>query len=298
MMQSRYRTSWFAEALARAVVASGVGYLLASYTVSRWLTRPSRGKPRLTPAALNLPFEAVECRTDDGHRLAGWVISPPKPCGTVAVFHGIRHNRAQVLSRIAVLADAGYRCVAFDHRAHGQSTGRCSSFGYFEARDVEAVVAYSRERWPGDFLAAVGVSMGAAALCFASARISGVRACCLESLYHDVASAFQQRIGTKFPAWFGRFVKGAVWVTERRLGLKLAQVTPADYIGGFATVPILLMTGEHDLHAPPADARRLLARCTGPAELAVIDGADHGNLCTHGSDVYRQKLIGFLERHR
>jgi uncharacterized protein len=298
MMQSRQQSHWIAEALARAVVVSGVGYLLASYTVSRWLTRPSRGKPKTTPASFNLAFDSVECRTEDGHRLAGWVVAPPSPCGTVALFHGIRHNRAQLLDRMAVLVEAGYRCVAFDHRAHGQSTGRCSSFGYFEGRDVEAVLRFCRERWPGDYLAAVGVSMGAAALCFAATRITGLQACCLESLYHDVASAFQQRIGTKFPAWFGRFAKGAVWVTERRLGLKLAQVAPANHIGDLANVPLLLMTGQNDEHAPPVDSQRLLARCKGPAELVLIEGADHSNLCTQGGEVYRQRLLSFLQRHR
>ncbi len=294
--QPRRPASWVAEFLAGATVMSGVGYLLTAYTVSRWLTRPSRGRPSPGPAALNLPCEEVSCRTADGHLLSGWVVAPAKPRGTVALFHGLRHNRAQTLPRIAILTAAGYRCVAFDHRGHGLSTGRRSSFGYYEGRDVDAVLAFTAERWPDEFRAAVGISMGAAALCFGGPRVGQLDACILESLYHDVASAFDNRIGTKFPAWFRRFAGGVVWVTERRLGLKLAQITPADHIRNLSSVPLLLLTGTADVHAPPADAQRLSRQCAGPHELAEIKGADHTNLCTKDSAAYQQLVLGFLQR--
>jgi uncharacterized protein len=296
LFKSRRPSSLFAEFLASATVMSGIGYLLTAYTVSRWLTRPSRGRPRWTEPGL--ACEDVECRTSDGLRLSGWVISPPNARGTVAIFHGQRHNRAQALSRITMLAEAGYRCVAFDHRAHGLSAGKVSSFGYHESRDVEAVLDFVSQRWPSDFRAALGISMGAAAICFAADRARRLDACILESLYHDVASAFDNRIGTKFPSWFRRFSPGVIWATERRLRTKLGEVTPANHIGRLGSVPILLLTGSADVHASPADAERLLRRCAGPCELAQIEGADHTNLCTKDRAEYRRVVLGFLERQR
>jgi alpha-beta hydrolase superfamily lysophospholipase len=286
-----------AEMVAGAAVLSGVGYLLTAYTVSRWLTRPSRGVPRPTPTEAGLEWENAECQTMDGHRLAGWVVTPPQPRATVILFHGLRKNRAQTLPRIALLAGAGYRCVAFDHRAHGQSTGRCSSFGYHESRDVEAVLDFVDRRWPAQRRAALGVSMGAAALCFAARRVRQLDACILESLYFDVASAFSNRIGSKFPSWFRRFSRGVIWVTERRLKVRLAQIAPADHIAQLAPVPVLLVTGTDDRHAPPLDSQRLFCRCLGSRELAQIEGADHTNLCDKGGDTYRQLVLAFLERH-
>jgi alpha-beta hydrolase superfamily lysophospholipase len=291
------KSSWLAEALAGATVLSGVGYLVTAYSVSRWLTRPSRGLPRPTPAELGFAFEDIECHTADGHRLAGWVIAPPRPRGTVVLFHGLRHNRAQTLPRVPWLIEAGYRCVTFDHRAHGKSSGRCSSFGFHESRDVAAILGFVERRWPQGPRAAVGISMGAAALCFSGEHCHGLSACVLESLYHDVASAFDNRIGTKFPRWFRRFSRGVIWVTERRLGLQLHQITPADHIARLAPVPLLLVTGSADVHAPPTDSERLRARCGGKSELAVIDGADHTNLPSHGGDTYQRLMLGFLERH-
>ena len=96
-----------------------IGYLATAYTVSRWLTRRC---PAVVPmpthlAAVNI--EALACMTQDGITLKGWCIEPAAPRATVALFHGMRNNRSDMLDRIAFLTEAGYRCVAFDHRARG-----------------------------------------------------------------------------------------------------------------------------------------------------------------------------------
>ncbi len=297
MSGPRSKTSWLKEVFAGLAAASGVGYLATAYTVSRWLTRRSRSRPCPTPSICGLDWGPLECRTEDRLRLRGWLVTPPAPRATVMLFHGLRANRVQALSRIALLAGAGYRCVAFDHRAHGESGGRRTSFGYHEARDVQAVLALVRQRWPGQPLAALGISMGAAALCFAAAQARTLDAVVLESLYHDVESTFRNRIGSKYPAWLRRFARGVIWVTEKRLRARLGQLTPADHIAGLAPAPVLLMTGIQDPHAPPRDAERLFARCREPRQLVLIPGAGHTNLFEVGGEIYRQSVLGFLDRH-
>jgi alpha-beta hydrolase superfamily lysophospholipase len=282
--------------LAGLTAASGVGYLAAAYTMSRWLTRAGRGRPAQTPAAHGLPWEPLECRTADGLRLAGWVVTPPRPRATVALFHGMHRHRGQTLDRTALLAAAGYRCVAFDHRAHGASEGRRTSFGFYESRDVAAVLDLVRRRWPDQPRAALGMSMGAAAVCYAGPQAGAWDALILEGLYHDLASTFVSRFGHGYPPWLKRFVPGVVWVTERRLRVRLWQLVPADCIGRFASVPLLLITGTEDRHAPPADAERLGARGQGQWELYLVPGAGHLDVCEKGGPDYRQRVLAFLGR--
>ena len=282
--------------LTRLALASGVGYVAAAYTVSRWLTRPSLGRPRRTPSDLGLSWEPLECRTADALRLTGWVVTPPRPRGTVSLFHGLRQNREHTLNRTAFLAAAGYRCVAFDHRAHGASSGKRTSFGFFEARDVAAVLDLITRRWPHEPQAALGISMGAAALCFAAPRARDLRAVILESVYHDIGTAFLSRIGNRYPAWFKRLSNGAIWVTERRLGLRLKQLAPVEFIGDLAPAAVLLLTGTEDQHAPPEDAQRLLERCRGSREIWLVPGACHADMYEVGGEPYRNRILDFLER--
>jgi pimeloyl-ACP methyl ester carboxylesterase len=196
---------------------------------------------------------------------------------------------------MAALVEAGFRCVAFDHRAHGESSGRRTSFGYHESGDVVAILRFVRAHWPETPHVALGISMGAAALCFAAEEARSCSAVILESLYHDIAGAFASR-QAEYPAWLRRLSQGVVWVTEWRLGLRLEQLAPAEHIGKLAQVPILLLTGDRDTNAPPADAYRLLARCNGPAEVFTIPNADHLDLFETGGELYRQCVLEFLDR--
>jgi alpha-beta hydrolase superfamily lysophospholipase len=272
--------------------------LLTAYRVSRWLTQGAPGRPRHTPAEHGLLFEPVECRTADGLRLVGWTVTPPRPRATVCLFHDVRAGREAMLPRLALLAGAGYRGVAFDHRAHGESDGGRTSFGYHESRDVAAVLALARRSWAGQRLAALGVGMGAAALCFASGAVRGVLAVVLESLYPDLGAALLDRLrGAAYPPWFRPLGHAAAGVTEGRLGVRLAEVAPLWHIGGLAPAPVLLLAGGEDRRAPPAGQRLLVEQCRGPRQLHLVPRAGHHDLVERGGPQYREALLGFLARH-
>jgi alpha-beta hydrolase superfamily lysophospholipase len=289
-------TTW-KDRLMAAVLATGVGYVAAAYLASRWLTRRRRRRPERTPTDLGLPWQPLTCRTVDGLRLAGWLVEPPAPRGTVTLFHGLGCNRDQLLERIGILAGAGYRCVAFDHRAHGHSQGRRTSFGFYEGRDVEAVLDLVKHRWPAEPRVALGISMGAAAVCFGAERTRGVDAVILESMYHDILSAFTTRINAGFPAWYGWLSPGLIWITERRLRVRLEDIVPANHIGRLSPTPVLVLTGTEDSHASPEDAHRLASRLDGPHEVALIEGAGHTDLIEVAGPLYAERVLDFLDRH-
>lgn len=294
MNPSSSRTSWLTELWTWLATLSGIGYLFTAYSVSRWLTRtsPDCSNPDLP----DWSWENVECHAADGVRLAGWAASPGAPRATVVLFHGLRGNRGRMRSRMAFLLKAGYRCVAFDHRGHGESGGRWTSFGYHESRDVQAVLDFVRARWPEQPHAVLGVSMGGAALCFAARHVRGCQAVILESVYHDLESAFRNRVGIDYPAWFNRFRSGVIWVTERRLGLRLPDLAPALHVHELTPAPVLLLTGSDDPHAPPEDVSRLHSLCSEPRELRIIPGAGHDDIMEKAGDHYRGLVLDFLSR--
>jgi alpha-beta hydrolase superfamily lysophospholipase len=292
--RKRLRSVWLKEMVARAMLGHGVGYMTASWTVSRWLTRRAPVRLTRTPTDHGLTWEPLALRTEDNIRLSGWLVEPAQPRGTVALFHGMRGSRLKMLDRLAFLVGEGYRCVSFDHRAHGKSRGRRSSFGYYEGRDVVAVRELIRERWPDQPALALGVSMGAAALCYASGRTNGWSAVVLEGLYRDLDNAFRRRIGAKYPVWFARLAPGIIRVTEKRLRLKMSQLAPIDYVSGLAPTPVLFVVGGDDALAPPSDSHQLCERYAGPRQMWVVPGAEHSDVYEKGGDEYRRRVTGFL----
>jgi alpha-beta hydrolase superfamily lysophospholipase len=279
-------------------LATGVGTLAAQYLIARWLTKPTRVRIRQTPSDQGLAWEPFECQTQDGYRLRGWVVTPPQPRATILLFHGIRQTRMNLLSRLAFLVPAGYRCVAIDHRAHGESDGRRSSFGYHEQHDVRAVLAQAHERWSDLPLAALGMSMGAAALCYAAVDVRRfASAVILECLYYDVVTAFQNRLAAgHYPSYFHRLTPGVIRRCERRVGVLSYQLSPASFIAELAPVPFLLLTGSEDRHSTPEEAERLFACRKGPAQLLLVPGAKHSDVCETGGEFYRRNVLDFLDR--
>jgi alpha-beta hydrolase superfamily lysophospholipase len=203
-----------------------------------------------------------------------------------------------MLSRLAFLVPSGYRCVVFDHRAHGESQGKLSSFGYHEQQDVRAVLTLARQTWPGEPLGVLGVSMGAAAICYAAEAVRSVSgAVILESLYHDILSAFSNRLQSgHYPHYFQRLTRGVIRQCERRVGLPAHVLTPADWIGPLAPTPFLLITGLEDDHSTPVEAEMLFARRQGPGELFLVPRAGHEDVCETGGLSYQQRVLAFLQR--
>jgi alpha-beta hydrolase superfamily lysophospholipase len=298
MQATAPKTTWFEEIWPRLAVATGVGYLGTAYSVSRWLTRRS-------PAVLQTPtdlgavkIESLVCTTRDGIVLKGWQIDPPAtPRATVALFHGMRLNRGDMLDRIAFLTAAGYRCIAFDHRAHGESGGRWTSFGFHERHDVVAVAELICARWPKEPRAALGNSMGGAALCFAGESAHAFDALILESVYHDLPRAFQHRVGCGYPTWFRHFRRGIIWFIERRLRARISEIAPVAHIAKLAPRPVLLLTGSGDPHAPPHEVQALARQLPKTGQFHAIPGAVHHDVCERGGSAYRDLLLAFLERH-
>ena len=79
------------------------------------------------------------------------------------MMHGVRANRMSMVERARILHASGFSVLLFDFQAHGESPGKRITFGYLEALDAEAAVAFVRQRLPGERIGAVGTSLGGAA---------------------------------------------------------------------------------------------------------------------------------------
>jgi pimeloyl-ACP methyl ester carboxylesterase len=137
--------------------------------------------------------------------------------------------------------------------------------------------------------------MGAAAIAFAGPAC-GWNGVVLEGIYAEVAQAFQRRIGTAYPRWFGRLYPGVMWITQKRIKVSSLDLRPVEAVRSMASVPSLLITGEQDKFAPPDDAQRVAAAAGPLAETWFVPGAGHGDVVDTGGPAYRERLLGFLTK--
>lgn len=275
------------------------------FWVAGRLSVPERRVPEQTPADLGLDFEALRLRTSDGLTLAAWAVEPSEPVtAAVLVFHGKDGCRSP--ARLLAVAEAGLAGLAIDHRAHGESEGVRTGFGWFERYDVAAAVQEARRRWGEVPLIGWGTSQGAAALVYAIDPRDGVlppdtfAGLLLESLYVDIETAFEQRVELSVGSWAVPWAGGVRTLAAWRSGLSGLDLSPRDALarltaGGLRPESVLLVGGTQDRHATPAELQQLADVVPGCA-VELLPGLGHEDLLTHGPAWWRGKVVEFLSR--
>jgi uncharacterized protein len=270
-------------AIAALVLASGSFLAFVRYEL-----RPRQA--RLDPGATGLPVEAVAIPSNSGAKLAGWYL-PGAGRGAVLLLHGVKSNRLVLVDRMRFLRDAGYSTLAIDFQAHGESSGRRITFGQLESLDARSALAWLRARLPRERVAALGISMGGAALLIGQPIEAD--AVVIESVYPDFAAAISNRLALTLGP-LGRLFTPSVLAAMRVVrGIDASKLRPIDGIGRLHR-PILIMTGAEDQKTTVAESRALFAMANPPKSYWEAPGAGHFDLAAVGGLAYRERLLSFL----
>lgn len=230
----------------------------------------------------------------EGVTLRGWRCQASSPRrGTLIYLHGVADNRTSAEGAIAILTAVGLDVIAYDSRAHGESTGSICTYGVWEKHDLRRVLDQSR---PGPVVL-LGTSLGAAIALQEAAddpRVSGVVAAEVFSDLRTVARERAPRILTT------RMIRRAFAMAEERGRFRIDDASPASAARRIR-VPVLLIHGADDTDTPPDHSRRVFAALAGPRELVLVPGARHNQSLNDGRtwqriEVWLDGVLGPRER--
>jgi alpha-beta hydrolase superfamily lysophospholipase len=249
-------------------------YLVGMMYVHR-LKLPNLATPR---ELIGRDYDDVSFTSADGLTLRGWFIPAPEPSDrTLLICHGLGINRAHVIGYHDVGDAMRANLLLFDFRGHGDSDGHTVSMGNREKLDVLAAIDYLRTRRPGQarFLAALGISMGSAALTRAAAEVEPP----LDEIILDspfaAATELTDSILHAMPRWLRRVPAWAgVSFASLHAGCSLNEVRPIDRIAG-ARAPVLIIHARGDTLIPVRHAQRMFDRAASPKSLWIADTGDH-----------------------
>ena len=236
-----------------------------------------------------LPYEKVSFAGEgEGIVLRGWLFRTlGARRGTILYLHGRNQNREAAIPVVSVLVRRGYDVLAYDSRAHGESTGEYSTFGYYEKRDVSRAI----DRLGGGEVIVIGHSLGAAVALQAAAedqRIVGVIAI---SSFTTVQQIVRDQVPGIVPTpWVRGTVRNAGAVARVDVD-EVDTVRAAHRIH----VPVLLLHGAEDSFASPAHSRRIDAALAGPHDLVLVTGAHHNDVLA--SPVAWSAISTWLDAH-
>jgi uncharacterized protein len=235
----------------------------------------------------------VEFRSASGGMINGWLIPGRKGAGAIALMHGYRGDRTQMIDRGPFLNNAGYTVLAFDFQAHGESPGKYITVGYLESLDARGAVEFLRQAAPGEKIGVIGFSMGGVASVLAYPPLA-VDAMVLEMVYTDILSTTANRLDIYLGSWARGFAPLLTMQFPLRAGIDDNDMRPITRVGSIK-VPKLFIAGAQDMHTRILESQALFDAASEPKQLWVVDAA-HVNVHKVAEDEYEQRVLGFFRQ--
>ena len=292
-----------------SILAIILFFLLASYYFARVIIYP-RVRPYEEVYSLkvedgtldpeewsNWDKEEIWVDSDFGYSLHGYWLPVENPVGTVILVHGITVNHFASVKYVQPFRKRGFNVLMYDHRNHGKSGGKVTTFGEFEKYDLQSIVDWVVEKVGDDSIIGThGESMGAATCLQHAAidqRLSFVVSDCA---YADLMDLFLFRLkyDSKLP---GPIILPIASVFIRLIARFWPQeINPVEMMPSVET-PIFFIHGADDKYIPPVHAQQIYeAKARGYRKLWFAPNAEHAMSQPTNPEVYDIKIGEFLKK--
>src|SRR5450631_250873 len=132
------------------------------------------------PLPVGFPAQIVSI-PGAGHSIAGWWVDKGSESPVVLLLHGVRADRASIVSRAQLLMRHGFSVLLIDLQGHGETPGEAITLGFRESADVVAARDWIKRAAPGRRIGVIGCSLGGASVLLAPPP-SGFDAVVLEAV--------------------------------------------------------------------------------------------------------------------
>ncbi len=263
-----------------------IGISLLQFYIS---IKPPKYVSDRTPADYSMEYEEIELITEDGIEISAWFIPAiDRTNKTVILGHGYPFEKGNILV-IAPFLHEKFNLMLFDFRYFGKSSGKYTTLGYKEQKDIDAVIEYLDKKHQK--IGVFGFSLSAStALMSENEEIKAIVAdspyASLSLMIRDVYSVFLFTLPFEFMTQI---------YAKLFLGINIDEKSPLKSISQKDT-PILLIHGSKDSQINVKHSY-LLKNHSKTAELWIVDNADHGQAYFTAGKEYEKRVLEFFEKH-
>ena len=101
---------------------------------------------RMNPDEFNtLKKRKITIPSPFGYPLKMLIVEPRVSNRYIIISHGVTENKISSIKYVQYFLDRGFNVLLYDHRRHGESGGKTTSYGYYEKYDLQAIVHWLKK---------------------------------------------------------------------------------------------------------------------------------------------------------
>ena len=282
---------------------------LAIYLTSNRLLFPK--KPTLekrhlqiiqNPQHFGFILQPFTVKTKDNLQIEAYLISPShlsqeSSRGTILMLHGISGIKEHNFAIAERFVAAGFHCITYDSRSHGESSGQFVTYGLQEVTDASLILDRA-SRLFGEGLAPYhlfGISLGASVGLQLSPQDSRIQKAVIVSPFANLKRLIEEQgqpyLGEISASLFASLL---FWFSQQRTGFSLHQVNPIAAAKKIE-IPILIVHGENDPFTAIDHGKQIYAAIPSSQKVwrIVPEGNHHQVLMQGGDELYREMVEFF-----
>lgn len=234
----------------------------------------------------------------NGYPIKGIFLQPCPTKNTVIICHGVTENKINSIKYARMFERLGFNSFVYDHRRHGESGGKTTSYGYYEKFDLAAVVKTVRSVIGEEAILGIhGESMGAATMLLYAGSIGNhvdfyISDCAFsdfeELLRHIVKNS--TRISPNIP------IHLADLFLRFRDGYRFKNVAPKDVVPNIKK-PVLFIHSIPDSFIPCQMTEEMYELKKGPKRLKLFERGLHAQSFNENPVEYEETVRNFLQEY-
>jgi fermentation-respiration switch protein FrsA (DUF1100 family) len=245
----------------------------------------------------NLQKRKVTILSPFGYPLKMILVEPQQTNRYIIISHGVTENKISSIKYVKFFLNRGFNVLMYDHRRHGESGGKTTSYGYYEKYDLQAIVHWLKQEVGHDLLLGIhGESMGAATLLLYAGMLEDgadfyIADCPFSDFKELVTYIIKKEV--KLPPKLVLPVSN--FFLRLRDKYSLQDISPISVIDKIKN-PILFIHSKHDDFILPSMTKELYQRKKGPKQLYLAENGVHACSYNENKESYEANVDEFLAK--
>jgi uncharacterized protein len=245
----------------------------------------------------NLEKQEIYLDSKYNYKIHGFFFPNNQSKKVLILCHGIAWSLFGSVKYMDIFLERGFAVFIYDHRNHGLSGGKDTSYGYYEKYDLKKCTDWLFDKLGNDIIVGLhGESMGASIVLQNIVIDTRIKFCIEDCGYSDAIALFKYRLEKDYNIKKVQIplVTLASVISKMRVGWKFKYVSPIITLPK-VKIPILFIHGEEDDYVPTFMCKQMYSVKIGYKDIYIVPRADHAESYCKNKKEYEKRVDRFLK---